>query len=65
MNLPPGLEYLPEEEQMKIMAVMACAEIDANQEVAPPAKITKPVEAIKAISPSHKEPVKPVQTVKK
>ncbi|VDM39139.1 unnamed protein product [Toxocara canis] len=44
-GLPPGLEDLSEEERAKIMAVMACAEIDAAEDAkaasrAPPAKIS-------------------------
>lgn len=29
LSLPPGFDQLSEEEQMKIMAVMQCAEMDA------------------------------------
>uniref|UniRef100_A0AC34PZ65 Uncharacterized protein n=1 Tax=Panagrolaimus sp. JU765 TaxID=591449 RepID=A0AC34PZ65_9BILA len=38
ISLPPGLEDLSQEERDKIMAVMACAEIDAAE--APPLKIS-------------------------
>ena len=34
-TLPPGLEDLSQEERDKIMAVMACAEIDAAEAMAP------------------------------
>jgi hypothetical protein len=51
-SIPPGLEHLSEEERMKIMAVMACAEIDA-QEPAPQAQIaTKSVEPVRSVSTS-------------
>ncbi|CAD5219158.1 unnamed protein product [Bursaphelenchus okinawaensis] len=65
-DIPPGLENLSEEERMKIMAVMACAEIDTQApapppkvvQSTPPSKVEKPPIALPAKTKQPKMPQK-------